>query len=458
MTMADPLGSGYEQLQRKLQRDREDAAVVANPVGPPAALPAPPVPSLSGGARFNPSATDLANEGALRPRSGAFSATNPAPLVDASGRITSTPASPAPVVPTLATASLAGTSAPDASPVIATAIAPPLPNFSGVRSAEATAPAGALSNAGRSLGYGRVAADGSRAFDNSDIAALGARAPAFPGATTATGAPPLAAAAPIPVVQPPPRPDTYSRSRGDNIEAQRMAASDVASIANGDTRSVLGAAARNARTEAASTGDDASMQRTLTALYGIAGAGIEPQDRLGAANVQDAGANTRTDATIAGEANRTTQNNAAELSRALLTRQPNTINMADGTLGIIGADGVVRPATTAQGAPVRPQIGKPTEDIPSYNKMLDARVNQLLGIDPVSGKITGADGKTSRSPTAQELASATQVARATLDRNGEAAPPARPPTKDEFMTAARRANPGLPDATLEQYFKSKYGA
>jgi hypothetical protein len=112
--------SGLAQVGRALARGQEDNAVRANPVGPPSLL-TPPSPNndLRGGVRVNPTNTDLANEGALRPASGNFSVSNPQPQVDAVGRVMPARASAA-IAPATPTAAINSPSATDAAPTIAT--------------------------------------------------------------------------------------------------------------------------------------------------------------------------------------------------------------------------------------------------------------------------------------------------------------------------------------------------
>lgn len=235
-----------------------------------------------------------------------------------------------------------------------------------------TAPgAGATSVGGRQLGYGamvngvRVFSDGSgganapaRTMTDEQIAGLatGARlSRADPGVgggigtAAAGGTPELGAfTGRVGEVTRPATGVNYAAARADNIEAQRMAASDAASIASGDTRSVLGRAARNAQIDANSSFGSPKLRRerlaaTMDALNKAALGGIPAQDALGRSAIEDAGQTTRAgitaDASIAGD----------------MLRRPGAsqVNLADGTLGLVGADGIVRPALTPSGTPAR---------------------------------------------------------------------------------------------------------
>jgi hypothetical protein len=244
-------------------------------------------------------------------------------------------------------------------PVAATATAPAFGNTAAGAAGTAVRPA--TSNAGRTLGYGATDSAGQRSFGNNDIAAINARAAGGSrsdggigggiGSEAAGGTPELGAfsggvgiaARPIVV-------DPDASARAGNIEAQRTAASDAASIASRDTRSVSGTAARAAAIDANSSfGTPASRkiayEAALGNLGGAAAAGIKPQADLGIAGVQEAGATTRAGI-----------NAQASIAGDLLRNRPTPaqVPLADGTLGLLGHDGVVRPATGADGKPVKP--------------------------------------------------------------------------------------------------------
>jgi hypothetical protein len=105
---------------------------------------------------------------------------------------------------------------------------------------------------------------------------------------------------------------------------------------------------------------------------------------------------------------------AKDITRAQIEQQQagQHITLADGTLGIVGSDGVVRPATDPRGSPVHLQIGKPAIDSIAFQKQLEANTSRLLGIDPVTGQIPDPanPGKT-RTPTAAEIYRAGQQAK-----------------------------------------------
>lgn len=252
-----------------------------------------------------------------------------------------------------------------------------------------------------------------------------------------------------------------------NATAQQNVASDIASIANRDPRSVLGSAARNAAVDANSVGGkrgDLQLQDALSSLYGTATKPLDTAANLGDIAVKDAGDQSR--ALLASN---------TELAKENIWKRPEDkeVNLADGSLGILGPDGRVRPALDASGKPVRPQIGKPPEDIASYNKLLGDRVSTILGMDPLTGLIPDpTDAKApGRRPTAAEYRAADAAARATFTSGpaggaaadgGIAATPAATaapakPSKSQFIQAARAHNPNATQADLEKYYDKTYG-
>lgn len=444
--------SGFGQLKRAAARGQDDAAVAANPVGPPSLL-TPPTPNntLRAGVRVNPTNTDLASEGALRPASGNFSAANPQPQVDAGGNVL--PARPVPL-PNVAPSPPAST---------APTVSLPQPRLNPTTAAIAAdgalrPPGGATSVNGRQLGYGamvngvRTFSDGSggpgapaATMTKAQIDALGnesrlSRADAGAGggigseafrlalpvaggsaaSNALAGTPELGSAAGYALTRPTP-------AQGGVFHmppAASQAASDLASIVGRDTRSPLGLAMRNFDVEVKGRthpGRAGAMQALAApAMEGLRQAGAIEQE-----GQQQTGANARAQL----DAN-------AGIQREIIARrpQPQNITLADGSLGIQGPDGVVRSAIDAQGNPVRPQVGKPAMDLPTYGKMLSENTNRLLGINPVSGLIDTPDGK-GRSPTAEELYKATQTARTLTESAFGGGAPEKAPERAAVGTA-----------------------
>ena len=397
----DPNSPGYDsgvgQLKRARARSIEDRAVIENPVGPPALVRPPPVNNaVSAGVRVNPSATDLAGEGALRPAAGAFSASNPQPTVDAGGNLT-TPAPIARPTPTLAPtnpAARAATEIAAAAPVLATVTPATAANASdlaltrpgAVRAGGSTTAPQATSVNGRPLGYGaevngvRVFSDGSgganapaRTMTDAQVAGLangnrisvadsgvggnisgeaagGLTRPGSAAAGVLAGTPELGSADGLALVRPRAGAvDPAAAARANQATAEANAASDLASIATRDGRSVLGRAARTAAIDANSSFGTPTSRRlaydaTLTGLNAKVGGDLKSAGDLTRATLEDQGATRRAginaDASIAGD-----------LLRNRPT--PTQVPLADGTLGLLGPDGVIRPARDAAGKPVR---------------------------------------------------------------------------------------------------------
>lgn len=211
---------------------------------------------------------------------------------------------------------------------------------------------------------------------------------------------------------------------------------DFAAALGRDTRTSAGLAMRNADVEARSKlgrakagAEMVARNKDIASMYGDA----LRQDlaNTGSANVENVRGLTELQRTGLENGNRlatTAMNNQSELARTLLTRGAGQeINMADGTLGLLGPDGVVRAALDQNGNAVRPQIGKTADEIASMNKAVEDRTKTLLGVDPVTGLIAGADGK-GRAATAKELSDATDAARASLGIGGSPAREAAAPT------------------------------
>lgn len=495
--------------KKKLERD-----VIANPVGPPA-LVQPKTPSRGpAGPVFNPTATDVARSGSLRPTRGPFSPSNPTPMTDGGGRLmtptVTRPATPAPLptssmspAPSAAAATTttpapvatpapapgtpnimqALTASPEATPTT-TPAAPTRPN---VRSASdgvtSTAPMqGARSVNGRALGYGSTV-NGVPTFTDADIPAMNAafsRAPAQTGLTRVIPANDAAARANVLARTP-----TEDQAVAQRVAAMRsqtggvfhmpsvdQQAMDAASdFAARDTRSSAGRAGdalyRAAQPSSFTTQDERAAAANAFAAGpgGLIGAGSRRANDQAITAAQEQGALARTamqgESQLAQEALRG-QN---DVQRAIITRPvqtPTQINMEGGTLGLLGPDGIVRPALGEDGMPVRQQRGKAPTDSAAYGKMVSENINRLLGVDPVTGLMPDPTNPgQGRAPTAADLAAATQAARALTDQAfGQQAAPAAaaPPSREQFLQQARAANPGVSDAELEAYYRQTYGS
>jgi len=248
-------------------------------------------------------------------------------------------------------------------------------------------------------------------------------------------------------------------------DGQRRARSNLADILSEDPRSILGSAAYNARVKYSGTGPEgrAAYQNALTALMKQ---GMDPATAAQEVALQgsrNSSAQALEDTRQAGDNQRAKLNADTQRFDAVLRRPlPAQIRQADGTLGLLGPDSVVRPALNPNGQPISEWIGKPPEEIASLNKAVGERVNTLLGLDPLTGLMTDANGQ-KRRPTAAEMQAADAAARETFTggrpgQNPSASTTSRP-TVDQFLAAARAApqNKGKSDDELRAYYKSTYG-
>lgn len=160
----------------------------------------------------------------------------------------------------------------------------------------------------------------------------------------------------------------HDQAIADALEARRNANSDMVSIATEDPRSPLGIAARKLRVDAQTSeptkggfrsrgmpsAADQTYQQGIQALLGAAGAAIPQSTQVGDTFQRNAG-----------DIERTGMTNASELAKANLTRPDKTapqVTMADGTLGLLGSDGVVRKAVGEDGKPINmPQVKEDAE-------------------------------------------------------------------------------------------------
>ena len=445
----------------RLQKALDDARVSGNPVGPPAPIPTPrpsQAPDYAGGRTVVEDATnpsDAARDpGFLRPASGPFSVDNldpnaplkrPTPAAPASA-ITTPPPIAAPAssaVPAVTRPNVAA--ATSIAPVLATAIAPKAPGPQVFSDGSANVPA--------TLSRPEIdaLATGPR-LSRADAGIGGGIVSEAAGGTLDLGAGAGVLRRPQPV-------DPGAVARADVLRAQQDAASDVASIANRDPRSVLGTAARNAKVEEGS-GDPRFGQNgykdALAGLYSVATAPLATATKLAGDTIEDAGQTRRAgitaDASVRGEEIRAGGTKA------------DTVNLADGTLGIVGRDGVVRPALTPDGKPARPQVGKPPVDSAAYGKFVNEVQARFLGLDPITGMVTDRATGKQRQPTPEEITAATRGAKALADETfgaqqpGSTQPAAEEPGDFEtFKKKAKALNPNASDEQLKDYYTKTYG-
>jgi hypothetical protein len=328
----------------------------------------------------------------------------------------------------------------------------------------------AVSQGGRQLPYGQMVngvptfSDGSgigripRTMTDQQIGALAggaAQAPALARAAPAA----IPAAAPGGVARPTPggsavagadaaptlfrpqRPALPQQPAGPSaLELQRYAASDMASIASGDVRSPLGAAARNLRSQMqyGTPAQRAAAAKQLEALS----AGVAQ----GFGNVGDAQVQAGTDQSrLAAEQlraqtdlQRTGMETQGRLQEATITRprpQFDRVTLEDGTVALVGEDGASRYATGPDGKPLRTTLPR---------QATLQQSDRLKAINDLAQSMGGVNGVTED----------TYRQAATLIDGGQAA--ARP-SLDQFMAAARQQNPGVGDDELRAYYAQNYG-
>lgn len=513
--------SGIAQIGRAIKREKENAAVVANPSGPPALVPAPTTGTRSRGVAMDPTPTQLAQEGALRPASGPWSLSHPQPMTDGAGELmrplTSPPRPAGSVgsgrpdsIPSFAAITSGVTSTAPApfrnaaTPTIATVTPETAANADELRGQTRglSAPTSPVrSDGGRLLGYGqmvngvRVFSDGSggptappRTMSDANIANLakegrlsradagvggGIGSEAFRGARNlmAGGNAGMGDAAARVLSSTPEfggaqgyalTRSLSSPSRDSGFappSREKMAASDLLAFANKVPGSVAGDAGR-----AMSLAAQPSALTTRTTRQKAAEAWASmPRELIGdaqKARAEDA-ANQRQLTQEEGANQRTLVQEGGANQRAALARYatpPTQVNLADGTMGLLGHDGIVRAARDESGKSVRPEQTRKQVDQAAYSKMVGENINRLLNIDPLTGK--KADGS---APSSEELYLATRAATAVTDevfggaRGQSAGQDSAPTSKSQFLTAARASNPGATDAELEAYYDKTYG-
>lgn len=101
-----------------------------------------------------------------------------------------------------------------------------------------------------------------------------------------------------------------------------------------------------------------------------------------------------------GETERVGINAQAEVAKAALTRPgPSPIDLADGTLGAVGSDGVVRPITDAKGQPARRAQTRDDASAKRTQELTDALAKQ-------AGELLAATLPVGQAPTPEQIAAA----------------------------------------------------
>lgn len=235
------------------------------------------------------------------------------------------------------------------------------PNFAGVNNGNAR------SVEGRDLGYGQqikgvqVFSDGSgnipRTMTGQQIAGLadGNRVTVMPSANFvrpgAGVAMSMASGGQTPALGSIPRPDTgttFSRTPVSEARAAQLSAQhDMADIASGNMQSAAGRAASNLKRRAESGDPAAAAQLDAMMASAAAGAGLETQ--AAQTRMQEQGATQRAGMANATDLAREQMAGQFGIQQAQIQRPNQPIPLADGSMGILGQDGTVRPVTMADG-------------------------------------------------------------------------------------------------------------
>lgn len=352
-------------------------------VGPPAPVPAPAPVNPPGPARvmFNPIATELQAAGALRPAASPtevvpWSRDNPQPMKDGAGRLL--PPAPAAAIPVSPprpgappTAASPMAMPAQAQPATPAPTTPPRPAVQTLPTQTVIAPPATPASGRPGIGITPTGIpgisevtgnpDGSRTFtDNPDgtAAALGTRGTlrnpnAVPTAERDAYLNTVPTLGSGPTVS---RPSVGPQGGGgiSPVLAARFAQSQALAVANEDTRSASGNAARNARIRLENGGAQTKTQREAAAaayqaqINGLLGpsnaaAGAAAEQRK--AETIDAGATQR--AGIEADASRAN----AIVSRPRGSSQ--SLTLEDGSLAQLGEDGTLSPVIGADGKPAR---------------------------------------------------------------------------------------------------------
>lgn len=188
-------------------------------------------------------------------------------------------------------------------------------------------------------------------------------------------------------------------------QAQHAADSDVAAILNEDPRSVLGNAARNARMN---LGDIKSPRSRsgggAQSPYQQAIADLVQRANNPVTNAQQT---AQTAAVQGADTDRARiQAQTAATEAAIRRPEPKPIQLADGTTGLLGPDGVVRPAVDAKGQPIRelqPKSDSTQKREDEVTDSLNKAAGELLKqVVPLGKTATPADVAQSRVLAAQQ--------------------------------------------------------
>lgn len=242
---------------------------------------------------------------------------------------------------------------------------------------------GALAVDGTRLPYGAMVngvptfSDGSggipRTVTNETIRTLGDRlqtapSPKAPLASDVLGYTPTSEQA-ASLVRPSAVPVTGSRP-----SAAQFAASERDAIASGDWRTAAGTVASNLQKDAQYAGSPRLRRAAAQALGAQLGGSLRAGEQAVGANNEAAIDSARNASALAVENLRGQyglQQGALETARSLLTRQLPQTTLSDGTIALVGPDGVATPARLPNGAPARAAVTRDDSATKRENDILD---------------------------------------------------------------------------------------
>lgn len=263
---------------------------------------------------------------------------------------------------------------------------------------------------------------------------------------------------------------------GSRPTAQQFADADRLNALSMDPRSAAGTVTHNLAMEAQYGTNVAARRNALNSLAqlnaGVNQSGVLAQQGEQQQELSDQqGRNALATTALQGHnqlANTALQGRDAIATARAQLQMPHKgvqVTLNDGTLGLQDpVTGVITRSTLPDGTVAKGQLKNPLPPIYTSQggqKALSELTNNILGVDPVSGMIHDANAPGGqRLPSNAEQFAAMQKAQQQLQQLGGAqgGPAAgATPSVDAFLDAARKANPGVSDADLRNYYQKKYG-
>lgn len=178
------------------------------------------------------------------------------------------------------------------------------------------------------------------------------------------------------------RQPTQQPITGSRPSAAQFAASDANAIALRDPRSALGTAANNLAMDAEYAGSGRSRRAAAQQLGVLATGDARLGEQAIAADAGNAQANTQGQNALALERMRGNfglQNTVLETARTLLNNPREQVQLADGSIGLVGRDGSVTPAKLPDGSVAKKAVVKDDADTKRANSVLDQLAKGVQG-------------------------------------------------------------------------------